>query len=422
MAFGCSLILIILIFVRPQDFVPGIVGLPLVNIIMILLLVSWLYKKAMSRDQKSTFLPAHYMMVLLWGVIVISTLAVHWITGTIATFFDWAKVVLMFFMVGEVLRSVSRIRIFIWCLVLSVGFTAFAGVMQYYGHDITGAGLFIENGIPRIRGVSIFDTNQLAYAVAFSLPLLLGILISSRNALARIFLFILSGLYLYCIYLTQSRGGMLCAALILPLSFMFIARKKLIKIIAVIFCAVVFVFAYTHSSRLSTTGDYKSDESAMGRVEVWADALAGIRQHPIFGFGKDQFTEHYARAPHNSYLQVVAELGLVGLYLWIALFYVSLKDLKNAAMGDWSDQLNIISKALQVSLFAYLFGSLFSSNAYYVTLYILFAITIAVCRTAYKQGSNLVRKRFSVKDAAVVAFCEVVILLSLRFFVKFSYN
>ena len=67
---------------------------------------------------------------------------------------------------------------------------------------------------------------------------------------------------------------------------------------------------------------YREDDSAMGRVEAWADGWNMLKSHPIIGVGKDQFREHHIRDSHNSYVRAGAELGLVGLYAFVAMIYM----------------------------------------------------------------------------------------------------
>ncbi|MBF0619117.1 MAG: O-antigen ligase family protein [Candidatus Omnitrophica bacterium] len=63
-----------------------------------------------------------------------------------------------------------------------------------------------------------------------------------------------------------------------------------------------------------------------GRYTFWKDAIKIIEDHPVFGTGLNTYTiviKDYAaiwrQYPHNSYLQKGAELGLVGLalFLWM---------------------------------------------------------------------------------------------------------
>jgi len=70
------------------------------------------------------------------------------------------------------------------------------------------------------------------------------------------------------------------------------------------------------------------------RIGYWRGALAMARDHPVAGVGLGTFGANYARyrwplarvaqAAHNDYLQVLAELGVIGLaaflWLWVSYF------------------------------------------------------------------------------------------------------
>jgi len=68
------------------------------------------------------------------------------------------------------------------------------------------------------------------------------------------------------------------------------------------------------------------------RLNYWRDTLRIIKSHPLTGVGPGNFnliTSHYA---HNSYLQIWAKMGILGIIsiLWLAIasIKVSLKNLK----------------------------------------------------------------------------------------------
>jgi len=92
---------------------------------------------------------------------------------------------------------------------------------------------------------------------------------------------------------------------------------------------------------LTTTVTERRDVSVEWRFSAWEGARAMIRQKPLFGWGigsyaRDQFSFTHvgqeaavvqAQGPtifdetHNSYLQIWAELGIVGLLLWLGAFF-----------------------------------------------------------------------------------------------------
>lgn len=73
--------------------------------------------------------------------------------------------------------------------------------------------------------------------------------------------------------------------------------------------------------------------SAVMRLNYWQDTLRIIKLHPWLGIGPGNFNLAQSRYTHNSYLQVWAEMGILGIisFLWLAIAVLksSLKNIKN---------------------------------------------------------------------------------------------
>ncbi len=80
------------------------------------------------------------------------------------------------------------------------------------------------------------------------------------------------------------------------------------------------------SAPLSLVSRYEGGLTAEGRIPIWRSALALIAQYPVFGCGLGTFVsgvqKYSAATPgylvdyaHNDYLQLLAELGFVGMAL-----------------------------------------------------------------------------------------------------------
>lgn len=77
----------------------------------------------------------------------------------------------------------------------------------------------------------------------------------------------------------------------------------------------------------------QASETSVGqRLEFWRNSLALIRAHPVFGVGTGSFSKAYADVvtgtgqvethnPHNEYLLVAVQTGVIGLALLLHLFW-----------------------------------------------------------------------------------------------------
>jgi O-antigen ligase len=84
--------------------------------------------------------------------------------------------------------------------------------------------------------------------------------------------------------------------------------------------------------------------SSTMRLGYWKDTLGVIKSSPLTGVGLGNFNLPQSRYAHNSYLQIWAEMGLLGIFafLWLILFVFksahkkirqSLKPKEEAALG-----------------------------------------------------------------------------------------
>ena len=118
---------------------------------------------------------------------------------------------------------------------------------------------------------------------------------------------------------TESRTVMVTLALMFVGTFMLrgggnIAKKAIIGgvMTVVMLVALTFMPGPTQE-RMSTVLDAGNDESFQGRTRSWDHGFAMLSWYPITGVGKGQWIEYHGLMPHNSYVQVMAELGVFGI-------------------------------------------------------------------------------------------------------------
>jgi O-antigen ligase len=77
--------------------------------------------------------------------------------------------------------------------------------------------------------------------------------------------------------------------------------------------------------RIGSTSTDRSQGDLNGRSELWSAAYQTFEQHPITGVGTGAFREEWSgKVAHNVWLRLAAELGLVGLGLFLALVGIAL--------------------------------------------------------------------------------------------------
>lgn len=382
MLFAGVLFFIFLIIIRPQDFVQGLVGTRIVFYVMGFMSIAWLIsdiKKELIRTQLDKFV----VFFLIWCSV--STINTHWMSYVVETSIEQLKLLLIYFLVITVINTKARFHIALWCIVGFMFLVATMGILQAFGIDLTGAGMGFapDKGVWQIRGAGNFDNpNDLAYSVVLIVPFALGRLLVGPGLAIRFFCFGTLTTALYCIYLTQSRGGLL--ALIVCLAFWFLswARSPTLKRAALVVSLVGVIATFS----LQTSG-YRNDGSAMGRVEAWVAGMEMIQSHPLLGVGKGQFTEHHLRDSHNSYVRAGADTGFVGLYAFVGILFTLFYFLKRP---ECSAEMRVYHSGFVGYFSSFAVGSIFSTRTYDIVFFVMVAMMGACSRFIFPE-SELMR-------------------------------
>jgi O-antigen ligase len=145
--------------------------------------------------------------------------------------------------------------------------------------------------------------------------------------------------------------------------------------------------------------DYNRTEES-GRLEIWERGLTYMLDHPLFGVGANNFSTAEGtlspfaerqqfgigvrwNAPHNSFVQVGAELGFPGLILFVALIGSAFSTLSRAGRRHGRSVTARrggppLARALTASLFGFVVGASFLSLAYGEMLYTLVAFAVGL--------------------------------------------
>jgi O-antigen ligase len=270
-----------------------------------------------------------------------------------------------------------------------IGFTAYLAAYALY-LDHTGA-VITENGYTRILATGIFsDPNDLAATICAGLALTFSRLTTSAST-KRFLYSAMAALMLYAIWLTNSRSGLLALGAV-ALGFLWqLYRTKPRVAIAL---AVLMLVAFLAVGHGRMTNYDTSDQSANQRFWYWSNGVQLLMASPFFGCGYGQFINmNGGMVAHNSFVQCFAELGYVGYFFWLGLFYYAFKKPASepaAAPGIVSPPLpNSLPRdhyAVCLGLAAYLVASYWLTHTYNPVLLLLAGL--AVCgRTVSDSGA-----------------------------------
>jgi hypothetical protein len=266
----------------------------------------------------------------------------------------------------------------------------------------------------RWRG-QLEDPNELSVFIGGVIPLLFAVGLPVRNAASNrgpqrqkwlsIFAFATIALGLYAVILSQSRGGQLVIATVFTLLFVSRFGKRGIFLAALLALPVLW---------LGGRSDAEADESFMDRLEMLTDGVSLVIAHPFRGVGVDQFPDQVTSSlhltAHNSYLLAAAETGLPGFFMWLGIVWTSLKiPLTALRTPSLSAEIRAMATALVVSFSGIAVGIFFLSFTYKQLLFIWFGLSGAFY-AAMRQADPNVRVRVGWKDWAGLAAADLGII------------
>lgn len=318
MLYFVTAVYLALIYIRPTELVQGWEEAPLVLITSLVAtpLLGW----AMIQGQgRLVELPQDRLLLGLWFAIVLSNLATGYLEGALAGLFVFAQVIFQYTLIRTAVRTMPQLRGAVILLTGFMLFHAISGIVQWNtGVGFGGVEAMIYDGQTRIRSVGIFnDPNDLALSMLVVIPFLV-VTVFNRAAGwgARIFAVAVLVPMMMALVYTNSRGGMLGLAAAVAIIGSRRFGSKIGPIVAVV--SLVGVMAVGPSRMAEMDAD---EDSAQGRIQAWAEGLQMLKESPIIGVGYGRFTDYHALVAHNSFVQVLAELGLLGGAAFIGMVF-----------------------------------------------------------------------------------------------------
>lgn len=316
-----------------------------------------------------------------------------WMCTTLpfSIFFDesfelWKRVMkidLMILVTIVLLHSKRHMMLLTWVLVISIGFFGVKG----------GAFTVLTGGGYKVWGPEntyIEGNNEIALAIVIVIPLMRFLQMQMQAKWAKTTMGVCMVLMAMAALGSHSRGALLAIAA-MTLVMWWRGKNKFVGAIAIIGigAALLSLMPAEWWDRMHTIETYKSDESAMGRINAWwmawnlakSNFLGGgfmIWTGPVFAiYAPDPNDVH---AAHSIYFMVLGELGFVGLFIFLTLFsmvWFTAGTLRVKARGKPETQwLSDLGSMLQVSLAGYAVGGAFLSLSYWDLPYNLLVLAV----------------------------------------------
>lgn len=387
MLYACLLAYVALIYIRPAEVIPGWGDVPLVAILTVVTtLVAGV--SVWNRRQKLLEMPQDSALLGLWVAVGLSNLAWGWAGGAYGAVVAFAPAVFCYFVTRLAVRSHALLNRLVTFVILLTVFQGINGIVQYhYGVGFGSVAVLEQVWAPsgqdslddpvihrRIRGTGIFsDPNDLALSFLLVIPLLLVRLVSRVRPLpTRVLDAIGLVAILVALIYTGSRGGIVgLAVALLGVLYLRVSAKA-----ALVGCVGIVLTVGTVGGGSRLAGMSSSEEAAQSRVQAWGAGLEMFKSHPVFGVGYGRFTDYHDHVAHNAVVHALAELGVVGAALFLAVVYYVIRTQRNAwwAAGILGSREVQLRDGLMVSTVAFLTGMMFLSRQYNTVTYLLFGM------------------------------------------------
>jgi O-antigen ligase len=368
-----------------------------------LLVVSWLAKLVTDddeRDQPSFNHPILlYVIALLTGWTAVSVLWADQAGPVVENIYRLVPNAMLFLVVFSAVRERKQVLWVIGCFVVA------ALLAAAYGLAVPTD----PSASDRLSG-AVGNANETAAALVAGAVLAGALAAALENPLMRLAAAIGVPICVFGIFLTLSRGGLVALAAALVAAIVMAGRWRGIVLAVVGTLCVTGLVYFAVIASPAAKDRLLAADGGSGRTDIWKVGWRMVEAEPVRGIGAGNFPNtsvHYLLEPgalvrddfivdepkvaHNMYLEMLAELGVVGLALFGGVLVFSLWCAARAArtfMRAGDTQLEIISRAMFVALVGILASDIFGSRQFSKQLWLLMALTPALLAIARKEQAG----------------------------------
>ena len=361
------------------------------SVCMVILIFIFLLKKILKRERVFIKTGLDIPLLFLFLITCISIFNSAYLRDSFkGGVLRLLQYIFIFFIAAEEIKDPKHIRMIIFSMLGGLALASADGIWQVLrGKD------FIRHYQPvpvmgLLRATASFkDPNTYGIYLSAIAPLLFGLALHYFKDSKRIAGIFLSLLVLIAIVLPYSRPTLL--AVYAALFFLGIVRKSKVLIIFLIIFALVSPFMLPKSVKeFARAVDYNPVRFMCNddRIAIYQHSLNMLKDHPIIGLGANTYMKNYKKYKnnpeyrnvvtsdylyaHNNFLHMAAEIGLIGLAIFIWLLYELFSQCRRIFKDLDNHFLKVVSLSLTGCLIAFLVNGLTESSLYSSRVAIIF--------------------------------------------------
>ncbi len=346
---------------------------------VLLVMGCWVLNKLIHKDLKAVTDKLQIFVLLFWLLVLISytyalnpTRSIEYIWKSTALFLIY----FVFFL--DVFKTKKDFKWIFRSVIISLFVLSIMGLYFYIANfEIIIMGL-MEEKVARTTSL-MNDPNHYALALITMLPFPIYYFANTKSKLLKVVLIIGTLLVLFSIFVTFSRGALV--SLFIMILYM-LYRERRIKHVFLILTGILLVILvflwffpifFEHFVQRVELLSNGIDYSVSQRFLVLKGGINMFLNHPFFGVGAGNFIVYspgyiFLTKPkyaHNNYLEIGAEMGIVGISLFILIIVMTFINLRKSQIlffiGRRHDFYRM-SKAVELGFVGLLIGSLFLSR------------------------------------------------------------
>jgi O-antigen ligase len=373
---------------RIQELIPFLSGLHIAKVTMgIALLIFVLTIKGYSEvNNVLREIPQIKYIIAIFVLALLSIPSSKWPGGSLDFFLNSFSILLLFiYLLIWCVNNEDELNKLCWSFVLSV---LIIDITALVNPSLVKGRVFVS---------STYDPNDMALLLVIAFPLMFYMM-ENHSGWKKLLLAVTQMMTLMIILKTGSRGGMVALVAVLAIIALqkgsgYIARR--LPILALLVFIALSSATPEHMERFGTIFSMGSDYNMTtngGRLEIWKRGIAILLHNPLLGCGVGQYETANGmmhggtwQTAHNSFIQIGAELGIMGLVLFVLMLKRSITSLRESELKiekSW------LAKGTLTALYGFCVGGFFLSWAYYNATYFLIALAIIIQKIALNNELN----------------------------------
>jgi O-antigen ligase/Flp pilus assembly protein TadD len=383
----------------------------ILKLFVIIAIILWIIKllsvEGITWNKNKLNLPVYFFIIILSFSLMISN-AKRVSFGDYIIFISY---IILYFTIINVINQKKEFNSFIKIFSITSFLVSIYALIHYYGLDP----YFSE--INQITS-TIGQKNWISNYLAMIFPIIFSYYLLEKIRKNKVIYYLLLSILYATLMICQSRGIWISISLTLIFAIYIIIKFNLLKIfqenkkwlvlLLVTFLIITIIYStdnplekseITVTERAISTFD-EQDPSLNMHLLTWNATINMIKEKPLFGSGIGTFKMNYldyqaeflknnpnyieysgkAREAHNEYLQIWAELGIIGLGIFIGIILTFFNLIKNylKKIDDNKDKMIVFGLVLGITCFLIhcLFTFPFHVPVLGSTFFILLGLTV----------------------------------------------